>query len=304
MRAKSKPGFKFSNEISPRYIEPLLLHVEYGEWYDTEELKEILRANGLDVEGSFIVNYNTMAWSLTGLGHTRREKYGRSTSKVFQLTRLGKQVIDTYSTNQPLFFDLMHYFFYSAWHRSKDDSRVRFWLYSSVCDALWSDAPAKTDSFALTNRLQLESREAFPDYDPTFSERSVRAVFPWLGALTPAFLIKSEAAPQLSSNRRSYCSPQLFHLATDLVYTLEGLRYGTSMAIDERHIAAVCRVCLLDSAGFWRMADLTKMTIRGYDIRKGQWGTSIALEGPPTWIDLPDFEGGVEETNDEVEEEA
>jgi hypothetical protein len=213
-------------------------------------------------------------------------------------------VIDTYSTNRPLFFDLMHFLFYSAWCRSKDDSRVRFWLYASVCDALWLDAPAKTDSFALTNRLQLESRDAFPEYDPIFPERSVRAVFPWLGALTPAFLSKSGAASQLSSRRRSYCSPQLFHLATDLVYALEGLRYGTSMAIDERHIADVCRVCLLDTAGFWQMADLTKMTIRGYDIRKGQWGTSIALEGPPTWIDLPDFEGGVEETNDEVEEEA
>jgi len=303
MSPKSKTTFKFHNHISPRYIEPLLLNISYGEWYDTEHLKAVLRENGLDVEGTDIVRANMAAWSLTGLGTVKLEKGGSATTKMFQITPLGKQVVDTYSTNQQLFFDLIHFLFYSAWHRSRDDARLRFWLYASVCDALWSDAPAETDSVALTNRLQIESRDAFPDHDPAFTERAVSAVFPWLGALVPPFLSRPGTKPQLASTRRSFCTPQLFHLATDLVCTLQGLRYGTSLAVHEDFIGAICRVCLLDTASFWQMVDLAKMSIRGYDIRKGQWGTSIALEGPPAWIDLPDFAGEAQGVDAEGDEE-
>jgi hypothetical protein len=299
MGAKPRPSFEFKNHISPRHVETLLLHISYGEWYDTEQLKGILHASGLDVEGTEIVNSNSMAWSLIGLGEARLVREGRSVTKLFQLNPMGKQVVETYSTNRPLFFDLMHFFFYSAWPRSKAMSRARFWLYASVCDALWSEAPAQTDAFALTNRLQLESRDAFPDYDPTFPAQAVRAVFPWLGALDPPFLSRLGARSQLHSNRRNYCSPQLFHLATDLIYLEEGLRYGTSMAIDETHIESVSRICLLDTGRFWQMADLAKMTVRGYDIRKGQWGTSIALEGPPAWIELPELVNGASEADQE-----
>jgi hypothetical protein len=254
------------------------------------QLKNILHSNGLDVEGRDIVERNTSAWSLAGLGESKSEQRGRSVIRLFQFTKLGKQVADTYSTNQELFYDLIHFIFYSAWHRSHDVNQGRFWLYASVCDALWSEAPAQMDSFALTNRLQFESRQAFPGYEPAFSERSVGAVFPWLGALhRPPFLSKYGTTSRLCSQRRSYCTPQLFHLATDLTYTLDGLKYGTSMPVDDRHIEAICRVCLLDTGHFWEMADLAKMTIKGYDIRKGQWGTSIALETSPNWIDLPDF---------------
>ena len=303
MGQMDKPSFDFRNQLSPRYIERLFLHLEPGVWYDSNELKDLLRANGLDVEGSNIVGYNTTAWSLAGLGRSQRVKEGRSFIKLFQLTLFGKQVLDTYSTNRELFYDLMHFAFYSAWHRSNDVIRGRFWLYVSICDSLWEEAPAKTDSFALTNKLQIESRQRFPKHNPAFPERSIRAVFPWLGALTPPFLSKCGSAAQLCSSRRSYCSPQLFHLATDLIYTSEGLKYGTSMAIDDRHIEAICKVCLLDTTSFWQMADLTKMTIRGYGIRKGQWGTSIALDGLPNWIDLPDFTDEVVEANEECEED-
>ncbi len=107
--------------------------------------------------------------------------------------------------------------------------------------------------------------------------------------LVPPFLSR-QGTKQLTSVRRSFCTPQLFYLATDLVYTtVEGLQYGVSLSINERHIEAICQACLLDTDHFWHMADLTQMTINGYELRRGQWGTSVALAGPPTWITLPDF---------------
>ncbi len=290
MTEKSNPSFQFNNEVSPKYLEPLLLQLQYNQWYSTAQFIAILRSSGLDVKGNGIASCNMLTWSLVGLGQVEKRGTHYIKKNVFRLTELGKQLVDTYSTNSELFYDLIHFLFYSTYRRSMDVRRGRFWLYASVCDRLWQEAPAPTDTSALTNRLQIESHTAFPDYSPSFSEKSVGGVFAWLQTLIPPFLSRQGTKSQLYSTRRSHCTPQLFHLATDLIYTtMEGLQYGASLAIDERHIEAICKACLLDAEHFWNMADLTQMTINGFEIRQGQWGTSIALEGPPIWITLPDF---------------
>ncbi len=290
MTQRSNPSFVFHNLVSPRYIEPLLIQIQYGQWYGTAQFTSLLRSNGLDVKGHSIAVYNMSTWSIAGLGQLEKSGASHLKKNIFRLTDLGKQLVDTYSTNSELFYDLMHFIFYSAYHRSYDVRKGRFWLYASICDNLWQEAPAPIDASALTNWLQIESRVAFPDYDPSFSEQSVRGVFSWLQILTPPFLSKSGTGNQLISAKRSHCTPQLFHLATDMIYsTVEGLQYGASLAINERHIIDICKTCLLDIERFWDLADLTEMTINGFEIRRGQWGTSIALEGPPTWITLPDF---------------
>lgn len=292
MVQNADPSFAFHNQVSPKYIEPILLQLQYNQWYSTAQFIDLLHLSGLDVKGNNIASHNMLTWSLAGLGQI--EKYGTLYHKKnrFRLTNLGKQLIDTYSTNIELFYDLIHFIFYSTYLRSCDVQRGRFWLYTGVCDALWQEAPAPTDNSALTNRLQIESRVAFPSYNPSFSEQSVGGIFSWLQTLVPPFLLRQGIKHQLYSTRRSYCTPQLFHLATNLIYmTIEGLQYGVSLAINERHIEGICKTCLLDIEHFWNMADLTQMTVSGYELRRGQWGTSIALEGPPTWITLPDFSG-------------
>ena len=298
----SKPTFGFKNQVSPRYIEPLFLRLEYGTWYSQADMRSLLRSGGLDVKGDNIVQNNTAVWTLAGLGRSRLvESTGRIPSRLFQLSELGKEVAATYSTNRDLFFDLMHFFFYSTWIRSHQVVRARFWLYASMCDVLWAEAPAETDSFQLTNLLQVECRATFPEHNPSFSERSARSVFTWLGFLTPPFLSKCGKTSQLCSERRSYCTPQLFHLAVDLTYSSMGLQYGTSMAIDDDRISTICKACLLDPSRFWYMAELAQMNMRGFDIRRGQWGTSLVLEGPPAWIDMPDFTSENSELPDDEE---
>lgn len=290
MVQRGNPSFHFDNSVSPRYLKPLFLQLEYGQWYSTAQFIGLLRSSGLDVKGQSIAAVNMLTWTLAGLGKIEKRGTQYHKKNYFQLTALGKQLIDTYSTNAELFYDLMHFLFYSTYQRSGDVRRGCFWLYANVCDVLWQEAPAATDTSGLTNRLQIESHVAFPGYEPSISDRSVSGVSPWLQALVPPFLSRQGTKSQLYSRRRSFCTPQLFQLATELVYTtMEGLQYGASLAIDERHIEAICRTCLLDIDYFWDMADVTQMTISGYELRRGQWGTSIALAGRPTWISLLDF---------------
>ena len=289
-------NFEFSNQVSPRYVEPLFLQIEPGIWYTSAELQQQLRDSGLDVKGKTIVQANTTFWDKVGLGEVQRQGPGRP--NLFRLSSFGKQVGALYSTNRTLFFDVMHYLFYSAWRRSRHINQAPLWLYAEVCDSLWHEAPGKMDAIKLTGRLQGESRQAFPDQNPAFPRQSVYGVFPWLGELTPPFLSPCGSRSDLCSEQRSYCTPQLFHLAVDLAYHEAGLNYGTSLAIDDRQVSAISRVCLLGPDRFWDMASLTDIAVRELEVRKGQWGTSLALSGPPRWIDLPDF-GEQEEEKDQ-----
>jgi hypothetical protein len=287
MMATRKVNFEFKNQVSPRYVEPLFLQLEPDIWYTSTELQQQLRDSGLDVQGKDIVLANISFWEKVGLGQVQRQGPGHP--NLFRLSAFGKQVQALYGTNRSLFFDVMHYLFYSAWRRSHHINYAPLWLYAEICDTLWEEAPAKMDAMKLTSHLQSESYQAFPEQDPNFPERSVRSVFPWLGELTPPFLSSCGSRSELCSKRRGYCTPQLFHLAVDLAYHEAGLNYGTSLAIDDRQIGAISRVCLLDQDRFWEMASLADMAMRELEVRQGQWGTSLALSGPPRWIDLPDF---------------
>lgn len=301
MPTQRNVSFEFKNQVAPRYIEPLLLQLEYGQWYDSTELRRMLRAGGAEVEGKNIVQANITLWSKMGLGEVQRDGHGKQNR--FRLKLLGKQLIDLYSTNQELFFDVFHFLFYSSWPRSGRLNQAPFWLYAKVCDSLWQAAPGTMNSFDLTARLQTESNQTFPEYSPAFSERSVRSVFLWLQALTPPFLARCGTKSELCSERRNYCTPQLFHLATDLLYTTQGLTYGTSLAMDDEKIAAICRACLLDPGRFWEMASLTDMAMREFEVRQGQWDTSLALSGPPRWMELPTFAESAEDAFDAADEE-
>jgi len=298
----SKVNFQLYSSVSPRYIQPLFLQLEFGQWYSSSDLKEILRQNGLHVEGSDIVIHNINAWTLLQIGERKNEFVG-GRKILFRINKLGKQLQETFSTNQELFFDLMHYFLYSTWLRSNSPTHGRFWIYTSACDYLWNTAPGIVENIDITGLLQVDSQKVFPNHQPKFSTRSVRKVYPWLGLLMPSFLSKQSGGHNLLSMKRNSCTPQLFHVAVDLVYSKKQLKYGTSMAIGDEEIKSICRVCLLDEGVFWEMADRTKMIIRGVDIRRGQFSTSIALEMKPQWIDLPDYTNDIEFDGFEGEEE-
>lgn len=284
-----KINFEFYNNVAPRYIEPLFLKIEFGQWYSIAELIDILRID-LQIGGKEIVLRNVDIWSGIGLGESKVEKHKGGKRVHFQISTLGRYLQELYSTNTELFYDLMHYFFYSTWLISKDIRRARFWVYTEVCNELWTTAPSEMDSFQLASKIQSLALETFPDHYPSLSERSIRAGYPWFGKLAPPFLKKLGTKSELTSERRSYCTPQLFHLAINLHYIQKQLSYGTSLNVDDEIIKKISMTCLLNPERFWEMAERTQMMIKGVEMRKSQWGPTITLNNAPNWIELPTFE--------------
>ena len=74
MMQKGSYSFQFYSAVSPIYVGPLFLQLQHDQWYSTAQLVSLLRSNKIDIDGSSIVSYNTLAWSLVGLGQI--EKHG------------------------------------------------------------------------------------------------------------------------------------------------------------------------------------------------------------------------------------
>lgn len=295
-------AFQFGNNTSPRYIEALFLPLQAGQWYSRMQLIDILHDNGYNIEGEHTVSYNTITWDLVGLGELNVRRVGENARNMFRLTEFGRQLIDIYSTNSRLFYDVLHFLFYSAYRQAQNMKYSRFWLYPELCDILWAEAPMEAKTQRITNRLQIEFCENFPGFHATFNDRSIQGIFPWLRVLEPPFLTKTHIKNW--AMRRTSCTPQLFHLATDLIYNaIEQLDYGTSLAINQPQIEAICKICLLDPEQFWAMANLTQMTINGFEIHQGQWEKAILLDGPPDWITLPDFSQEQQSAGNDLEED-
>lgn len=293
-----KVNFEFYNNVAPRYLEPLFLKIEFGQWYSTAQLINMLQRDR-QVDGKDIVLRNVDAWAKAGIGNIRQVKEGRATKNYFQIAPLGRYLQETYSTNKDLFFDVIHFIFYSTWLRSKDIRKARFWVYSQVCNDLWLNAPSKMDRFRLTSKIQASALDSFPGYFPSLSERSVTSIFLWLSELTPPFLEKRTGKSEYFSSKRSHCTPQLFHLAVDLIYSNRHIKHGTSLNVDNEIINAICMACLLEPDRFWEMAERTQMIVKGFEINKSQWGPTISLRNAPNWIELPSFSAQEDELGDE-----
>jgi len=296
-------NFEFPNQVTPKHIESFFLEIRNNEWYSINSLIEILKNNNKDINsGKNIVQRNVATWIQAGIGFLKTGKEDRGKRVYFQISPFGHYLQEIYSTNNVLFFEIIHFIFYSTWLRTNDIRKARFWVYKQVCDDLWVNAPSKMDSFNLASRIQSLAHETFPDYYPAFSERSARAVFPWVNALTPSFLVQPGAKSEYLSNKRNYCTSQLFNLAIDLIYTLRKLNYGTSLNIDDGMINEVSMICLLDPERFWEMAERTQMMIKGFEVRKSQWGPTITLNQAPNWIELPEFKNQDQTLNEEEDE--
>ncbi len=90
MAQDKKITFQFGNNTSPKYIDALFLPLQAGQWYSRAQLIDVLRANGYNVEGEHIVSYNTLTWSLVGLGEIKSKTAKSSIRSTFRLTELGK----------------------------------------------------------------------------------------------------------------------------------------------------------------------------------------------------------------------
>ncbi len=307
MTAKRGVNFEFKNQVSPRYIEPLLLQIEPNEWTTSAELQQQLRDGGLDVQGKQIIQANVTFWDKIGLGQVRRRtRRGATSEGPGDLTC-------------------------SAWE---------LWVSKSgICIA--PTAPV----LRFGTLPVLLSIQAIAPYEPGWPMALCRGLqhalvtctredgFYGLGLRPPARRVGESSRSTIRCFPSVLCEPcflgwaswphhsfslwsqvgSLFRTSSTLHTAALSSRgrfglprsrtgYGTSLAIDDRQVAAISRTCLLDpgASGIWLRWPIWPS--ENWKPVKGS-GASLVLTGPPRWIDLPDFSSREESVDDEEDQQ-
>jgi hypothetical protein len=196
----------------------------------------------------------------------------------YKITSLGKKLQYYLQFDRNIFFDIMHYLYYSMWEQQKPESYFS-WTYRNICEILWERKPSSIDKNKLASEVYNCARESFPDIasDIALSPFAIQGVRNWLKVLNPPFIILDKGR-NMTNDGRSYCSIELFLLAINFLYQEESISLGTPILVDKDKEIFLAKLCLLDSKS---VKNVLGLTLRAFsDVLKEHrsvWGNSIIL---------------------------
>jgi hypothetical protein len=199
------------------------------------------------------------------------------------LTDKGRTITAIEMNNPDLFADIVHGLQYTLWDKSVPEVNCFSWTYMTFCRMLWYNGTSEINNRRdIASRVEAAAREMFDRSDIALSPKSIGGALLWLSQLRPE-VIKGDD----SFERRHFCPPELFLLAVDFIYRLEGSDYGSNLLLNDTVRDEICQVCLLEPSSFERVLDYA---IAQFDyLEKGMgggWGRYLTLYRHP---ELTDF---------------
>lgn len=229
-------------------------------------------------------NNQELREALEGLGHktgtmdeqlNRLRKLGLIDNNSVQLTERG-QVCAEILVKQPVFFfDLLHYYHFTLWDKSRPDINRFSWTYRTVCLHLWELGSAAVDKQALLERVMEETLNQFPyESNVSLSGGTIRGVLDWIGKLEPPVYDGQYF------QRRSFAPPELALLGVDHLYTSQGIEYGELLALDNAAFKEIAVLCLVDDGVLDTMFKECTQRFSWFEIQAG-WGYYVRLHQSP-----------------------
>lgn len=199
----------------------------------------------------------------------------KNTDQTFCITTLGRKMLDFLSHDRKLFFDIMHFLYYSTW--IKDHKQTFSWTYKQICDLIWEQNSNNIDSKKILNGVYNSASSAFNNSSMSLSSYAIEGVRNWLLALDPP-LIKKENGKIIKTTERDHCSPELLLLAIDLFYTKNNIGYGTPILMTNNKKEEIAKACLVNRESISNLIDLS-VNMFGHILKwqSSTWGRSLIL---------------------------
>lgn len=214
MNRLSKVEFHVDRNVKPRHIEEILPFLKKGIFITKKTLLSEFNSYGYTIHQRHL-GKNLLV--LRYFGIIKWENRG------FSLTQLGLSLQKRLNFGRDVFYDLMHYLYYTAWHFG-DRKRMHFsWSYKTICDLLWERKSTLVNRKKLAGELLAAAQEEFRSGKISISHEAITGIFNWLSALDPPFI--EDTRKNKIGRGRTRCSPELFILAIDYLYHMLNLSH-------------------------------------------------------------------------------
>jgi hypothetical protein len=239
-RMNARKKFHVDHAVRPAHVTAILQQLSPFVGDVRSELLTALTASGHEINPHYLFwNLKT----LRALGLVDADEQTES----WKLTRRGAYLRALAEWNPRTFYDMMHYLYYTSWNFGDPDSVTFSWTYQTVCNLLWQRRPTVIDGKALATEVRTLAQQQFGLAEVSITDYAIDGVYNWVRILDPAFAWTDLKTRRRETNGgRSGCTPELFMMAVDYLYRMQGTAYGRPILMDEERATIVCRLCLLE----------------------------------------------------------
>lgn len=199
-------------------------------------MDDVYQETGID-----LVNTKNMETTLSKLGLVNDQDRQR-------LTDYGRDIVEVLLYNEQLFYELLHFTYATAYHRSPSPDRAISWAYYHICDEFRRRAPVDfTDAKqevveAVMEEADRASDEALKDHGP-LSNTSLTNYRRFIEPLDPSVYQGGEVT------LRSFAPKELVLATIDHLYRTDvvsgTIGYGDLLELTGDTIDTVCTILLL-----------------------------------------------------------
>lgn len=267
MNKLSKIEFHVDHNVKPKNIEAILLFLSNRNFIKKEELFNKLKNYRCSIHPR---HFNKNLFILKKFNVVDIKNGG------YILSKIGIQLQNYLNFDKKIFYDLMHFLYFTSWDYGNHQSLYFSWSYKTICEILWNYKPIILNRKKLAVDLLNSAHDTFEIKDISISHEAITGIFNWVNALTPSF-INNLRKNEIGEGRES-CSTELFIVTLGYLYKMFNLNIGTPILLDTNKTEFICRACLLNEKYFDKMLDLTIKTFGYISKDYGEWGAFLILK--------------------------
>jgi hypothetical protein len=211
----------------------------------------------------------------------------------FSYTEMGDALVDVMYSDRELFYNLLHFLYYTAYDRYPEEYVYSSYTYAAFTNYLYKNAPFDslhgqkgTIVGEVTEQAESDSEIdlSYTSKGVSLSNKSLNNYLQYLERLSPAV---NPAQPGESAGfvHRSFCPPGLLLVAVDYLYRQKGLDYNTLLRLTDETKSQLKQICILSEEGFNEVLDYTEQAYSQFS-KKHDFGLNLRLDEEVTFHDL------------------
>jgi hypothetical protein len=210
----------------------------------------------------------------------------------FELTEMGDSLVDIMYSNRKLFYNLLHYLYYTAYDRYPDKHIFMSYSYRTITNYLFDNAPFSTlhgTKGEIVGEVEQQAQRDNLDLSQTqrgvsVSTKTMNNYMQYLAPLEPS-VNPNEPDEEPGFTQRNFCPPELFLMAVDFEYKFTDTEFNTLLRITDDAEHRIKSLCMISGEGFNEVMGFAAQAYPFFS-KEQDFGLNVRLDREVTFLDF------------------
>jgi hypothetical protein len=173
---KKNYEFHIDHNVKPSHIEPIISLLNSKDYVNKKVLYHALENSG---------HYIHLRHFNKNISIYRKLEIIEGNNESIKLTDSGYCLKYYLNFNKSVFYDLIHFLYFSTWDFTNEDNILFSWSYKTICELLWERKTNRFSRKGLSSELLSLAQKEFNDREISISHEAITGCLNWLSGLDP-----------------------------------------------------------------------------------------------------------------------